>query len=102
MTGSYDLNPDKVGAVDNFVTPSNNFGAMWERWSGVDIGLDLRLSGVFVRGGLTVGRTSHDNCEVGTKLPEMLGVRYGGSGPRAASRRSRPGRSASVTSSPTS
>jgi hypothetical protein len=80
VTGLYNLNPDKVGAVDNFVTPSKDFGAMWERWSGVDIGLDLRLSGLFVRGGLTVGRTSYDNCEVAAKLPEMLGVRYGGSG----------------------
>jgi len=80
VTGLYDLNPDKVGAVDNFVTPASNFGATWERWSGVDLGLDLRLSGLFMRGGATVGRTSYDNCEVVAKLPEMLGVRYGGSG----------------------
>ena len=80
VTGLYNLNPDKVGDVDNLVTPSKDFGAMWERWSGVDMSLDLRLSGLFVRGGLTVGRTSYDNCEVAAKLPEMLGVRYGGSG----------------------
>ena len=80
VTGLYNLNPNKVGAVDNFVTPSKPFGDMWERWSGIDVGLDFRLSGLFVRGGFTTGRTSYDNCEVAAALPEMLGVRYGGSG----------------------
>jgi Carboxypeptidase regulatory-like domain len=80
VSGLYDLNPDKVGAVDNYVTSAGNFGEMYERWSGVDIGVDMRLPGLLVRGGFGIGRTTYDNCEVATKLPEMLGVRYGGSG----------------------
>ena len=60
--------------------PARNFGAMWERWSGVDIGVDLRLPSLLVRGGFGIGRTAYDNCEVAAKLPEMLGVRFGGSG----------------------
>jgi hypothetical protein len=80
VTGLYNLNPDKVGAVDNYVTSANDFGQMYERWSGVDIGLDVRLQDLLIRGGISTGRTSYDNCEVGATLPEMLGVRFGGSG----------------------
>jgi hypothetical protein len=80
------------------VTSGNDFGEIYERWSGVDIGVDVRLPGLLVRGGISTGQNSYDNCEVGAKLPEMLGVRFGGLASRATSRRSRPWRSASVTS----
>jgi hypothetical protein len=72
VTGLYNLNPDKVGQVNNYVTLAENYGKMSERWNGVDMAVNARLqNGVLLQGGLSFGRTSLDVCEVRAKVPEM-------------------------------
>lgn len=69
------INPDKFGQVSNQVTAASNFGTQIERWNGVDVMLNARLSnGMVVQGGVSTGRTLRDNCEVAAKLPEVLGT----------------------------
>jgi hypothetical protein len=73
VTGLYDLNPNKVGQVDNYLTFAKNYGKQTERWNGVDITVNARpRGGVSVMGGLSTGRTTTDVCDVVSQLPEML------------------------------
>ena len=67
----YDVNPDKAGQVDNFVTFADNFGKQIEHWNGVDITVNARpRGGLLLQGGLSTGRTSTDQCEIRDDLPE--------------------------------
>jgi hypothetical protein len=69
LPGNYNLNPDKVGLVDNNITFADNFGTQIEHWNGVDVTMDARLQqGVLVRGGISTGRTSTDNCDLVARL----------------------------------
>ena len=72
--GLYDLNPDKVGAVDNYVTSADRYGRQIEHWNGVDAGVAVTLSRLLVRGGVSTGRTSADLCDVASRVPEVLGT----------------------------
>jgi len=69
--GFYDLNQDKVGLVDNYVTKASNYGDQSEVWSGIDVNLAARIrNGIFVQGGTSTGRTHTDSCAIRQKLPE--------------------------------
>ena len=69
----YDVQPAKFGQTDNFVTFAHNYGNQTERYNGVDVNVDARLfHGITVVGGLTTGRKSTNNCDVISKLPEIL------------------------------
>ena len=64
-TGLYDLNPNKVGLIDNYTTFARDFGKQIEHWNGVDASVNARLEhGIMLQGGFSVGRTITDNCEV--------------------------------------
>jgi hypothetical protein len=72
VSGLYDVNPDKVGQVDNFVTFAENFGKQTEHWNGIDVSVNARLQqGVIVQGGFSTGRTSLDVCDIRSVLPEL-------------------------------
>src|SRR6185503_15843801 len=65
VTGLYDLNPNKTGQVDNYTTLASDFGTQTEHWNGVDASVNARLEhGITLQGGVSVGRTVTDNCEV--------------------------------------
>jgi hypothetical protein len=69
ITGLYDLNPDKVGQVNNLLRPASDIGKQIQHWNGVDVTVDARLSnGIVLQGGLSTGRTSTDNCDVVAKV----------------------------------
>jgi hypothetical protein len=66
----YDLKPAKFGVPANlFVTRSKDYGKQISHWSGADVTINARLEqGVLLRGGVSTGRPSTDNCEVVAKL----------------------------------
>jgi hypothetical protein len=69
ITDLYNLNPDKVGVVNNLLRPASDFGRQIRHWNGVDLTVDARVrSGVVLQGGLSTGRTSTDNCDVVAKV----------------------------------
>jgi hypothetical protein len=69
--GLYNVNPNKVGQVNNYVTFADNFGGEKEHWNGVDMSVSARFRGLLVRGGLSVGRTMTDTCAVVTNNPQV-------------------------------
>jgi hypothetical protein len=56
----------------NVVKLSDDVGNQIQHWNGVDVNLSSRLqNGFFASGGFSTGRTSNDNCDIVTKLPEV-------------------------------
>ena len=72
ISGLYEVNANKVGAVDNYTTFADNFGKQIEHWNGFDLTINARPgNGIVLQGGLSTGRTSLDNCDLRDKLPEI-------------------------------
>jgi hypothetical protein len=72
VNGVLDLNPGKVGQVDNYVTFADNFGSQIEHWNGIDVSVNARpRQGVLLQGGVSTGRTSTDNCGIRAVVPEV-------------------------------
>jgi hypothetical protein len=70
VSGLYDLKPAKFGVpADLFVTRSSNYGDQISHWNGVDLTINARLDqGILLRGGLSTGHVSTDNCAIVAKL----------------------------------
>jgi hypothetical protein len=65
ICGLYDLNPAKFGQVNNLITQVSHYGKRTEIYNGVDLNLTARfLRGGQVAGGMSVGRTTTENCGV--------------------------------------
>jgi hypothetical protein len=65
----YNVKPEKFGQVRNFVTAASNFGEQIERYQGVDISMDARpRQGLLVNGGVSLGSTLTDACDVAPKI----------------------------------
>jgi hypothetical protein len=72
VSGLYNINPNKVGQVSNYVTPANDFGGQTEHWNGIDININGRFpGGALLRGGLSTGRTVIDDCAIVTSHPDV-------------------------------
>jgi hypothetical protein len=72
--GLYNIRPSQFSTpADNLITFADNYGKWIEHWNGVDVLINARpRSGLTLQGGLSSGRTTIDNCEVATALPEIL------------------------------
>jgi hypothetical protein len=63
--GLHDVNGNKVGQVNNYVTFADNLGGQIEHWNGVDANVNLRLrEGMLLQGGVSTGRTMTDDCNI--------------------------------------
>jgi hypothetical protein len=66
ICGFEDINPNKFGQVDNFVTLASNYGGnITDVYNGVDLGVNARLTrGILVQGGVNVGHEVFNTCSV--------------------------------------
>jgi hypothetical protein len=81
--GLFDLNPDKRGAVANYVTGADRYGRQIEHWNGIDAGVSIRLARLMMQGGVSSGRSTVDLCDLASQLPEILGAPAAVAGGRA-------------------
>ena len=74
LDGLYALKPLAFGrAAQNHNTLDRAYGKQLEHWNGFDITVDARLSnGSSLQVGTSTGRTMEDDCDVVSKVPEML------------------------------
>jgi len=74
ICGFADINPDKFGRVDNFITFAKNFGNQTDVFQGVDLAVNLRLPhGALLQGGTSTGHEVFDNCDVAGKVENLVG-----------------------------
>ena len=73
VAGFRDLKPTSFGrAADNRITFAKAYGRLIRHWNGVDLSVNARVrEGLLLQGGMSTGRTSTDNCELVTQLPEL-------------------------------
>jgi hypothetical protein len=65
LCGLYDLNPSKLGQVNNYVTALGPYGTMSDVFNGVDVSVSARFGkGGVVQGGVSTGQEVMDNCVV--------------------------------------
>jgi hypothetical protein len=68
----YDVNPNKFGQVNNFVTYAKNFGTETDVYTGVDVSVTARLPrGITLQGGTSTGHEVWDNCDVVGKVDNV-------------------------------
>ena len=74
LTGLYNVKPEAfTRPAQNLNTLSDKYGKQIEHWNGVDVTVAARLqSGVSLQGGISTGKRVTDDCEIVSKLPEML------------------------------
>ncbi|MGE3512403.1 MAG: carboxypeptidase regulatory-like domain-containing protein, partial [Vicinamibacterales bacterium] len=69
ICGLYDLNPSKLGQVQQLRTRSSDYGNQYERFNGFDVTMNSRMAnGFLLQGGLSMGRRMTDNCDVVDKV----------------------------------
>ena len=69
ICGFYDVNPNKFGQVQNFITSVANYGSISDVYTGLDLNVNARLrGGVVIQGGTSTGHEVTDNCDVVGKV----------------------------------
>jgi hypothetical protein len=77
VSGLYNLNPNRVGQVNNQINFSDSYGNQIQHWNGFDLSVNMRLPrGVILQGGMNTGRTVTDDCQVTAQLPEVQTIGY--------------------------
>jgi hypothetical protein len=71
LGGLRDINPDKFGQVDTYVTKADNFGGQSEVFNGFDFSANVRMSSVILRGGISTGRITQDTCAIVKANPQV-------------------------------
>ena len=63
LCGFYDINPNKLGQINNLVTQTANYGKRTEVHNGFDFGINARYGqGGLIQGGVSTGQTAFNNC----------------------------------------
>jgi hypothetical protein len=72
ISGLYDIAPALFGQVNDYITDSRGFGEWSQHFNGMDVTVNARTeSGVTMQGGISVGQTVSDACDVRSRLPEL-------------------------------
>ena len=72
LSNLYNVNPDKFGLTNNFITRASNYGDQTEHFDAVDLSVNVRLpNNITFQGGTSTGRGVTDNCEIQAQLPEI-------------------------------
>jgi hypothetical protein len=67
------VNPSVFGRQDNFLTRASDYGDVTSYWQGIELTVNARTNnGLTLQGGFTSGAGTRDNCEITSKLPELL------------------------------
>jgi hypothetical protein len=64
LGGLKDINPDKFGLVDTYVTFADNYGGQSEVFNGFDFTANARLRDLTLRGGASTGKISQNTCAI--------------------------------------
>jgi hypothetical protein len=72
ICGVPDLKPSKVGQLNFITTAADNLGTRIQHWNGVDVTVDARMRRMLLQGGLSVGKTSVDECDLVKATPNVL------------------------------
>jgi hypothetical protein len=74
ICGFYDINPNKFGQSNDYITYAKNFGDVSDVYNGLDVAANIRLPrGVMLQGGVNVGREAINNCDVVGKVDNSGG-----------------------------
>jgi hypothetical protein len=72
VDGLYNVVQGKFGQTSNNITDAKQFGEQYQRYNGMLINVNARLSeGLSFQGGINTGKTVQDNCAVRAQLPEL-------------------------------
>ena len=72
ISGLYDIAPALFGQIDDFITDSRGFGEWSQHFNGMDVTVNARTQGgLTLQGGMSVGQTVSDACDVRAHLPEL-------------------------------
>jgi hypothetical protein len=71
ISGLYDINSNKFGQTNNYVTYASNYGNISQVYNGVDAVVNARLRNVQFQGGFSSGERVTDYCAVRALLPEL-------------------------------
>ena len=73
--GLFDLNPDRVGQVDNLVTFAENLGGQREGFDAFDFSVNVRpRQRMVLQGGFSSGRATTDTCSIVSQLRNSVVV----------------------------
>jgi len=73
---AFDAN--RVVQAQNLTTRASDYGNQIEHWNGVDVTVNARpANGALLFGGVSIGKTMSDNCDVAAQVPESLAVAAG-------------------------
>jgi Carboxypeptidase regulatory-like domain len=68
----YNVIPSLSGQTNNWTTRSDDYGTQLNHWNGVEINVTARVrQGLTIQGGTSTGRSTTDNCEIKSQLPEI-------------------------------
>src|SRR5262249_35682190 len=71
LGGFFDVNPNQYGNVDNYVTAADTFGGQTEVFNGLDVSANARMHGFVIRGGISTGKVTQDDCNIVLNHPEV-------------------------------
>ena len=72
VNGLYNVVPGKFGQTSNNITLADDIGDQYQKYNGMLFNVSARLGqGVQFQGGINMGKTVQDNCDVRAQVPEL-------------------------------